>query len=553
MAHAPTATPPPAPPAPPPDASYRLRYVASPAPVLEISVTTASAEAGLTTFDLGTGFANVTDPEASVRDVSATDDRGQPLTISHPTPHTWRVHGALGHPVTLRYTVFSTQPPGFDNRFRPIINAHLVHFVGSLVLMQPTDLADGACSMRFTWDGLEAAHLQPATSFGSKQTEDVHDTFDHILESVFVASDAMRRITRPAGEGTLELAVTGSWGFTDAELADYIVRVMTMERAFFADRGPPYFFVNVFPLDGGTRSYSGTGYTHSFDLALTAGFTLDAHLRGAIAHEHFHTWNGLLVSPEAFETLTYWVTEGFTNFYTARLRYRAGLSSLADYTQEINEDLATYLRSPARGAPNARSTGFWDEPSLGKLPYVRGHVVALLADREIRRATGGKLSLDDVMRVLVKTGRKGATITSERVLAMIEGLTSSGFAARLRATVIDGAALAIDPALLEPCLTATSEKMWTYELGFDWPATRAIRKIVGVRPGSAAARAGLHDGDSLGGFSLHLGDPTEQVVLTIGPTRRTISYLPRGQQVTVPQFAIHDAGACAAVLGPPLP
>jgi predicted metalloprotease with PDZ domain len=540
-------------PPPEPDASYTFRYVGAPSPFVEIAVTTRSAELGPTTFDLGTGFADVRDPETSVRDVSARDDRGDALAIAHPTPHIWRVTAAPGHRVTLRYAVFSTHPPGSGDRFRTIVTEHLVHFVGVLALMRPTDLGDGKHAIRFTWEGLDEAKLHPATSFGSNRSHDLRETFDAFGEAVFIASDAMRLTTRPAGDGTLELAVIGSWTFSDTELADYIVRVMTMERSFFDDQGPPYFFVSVFPLGEGTSSYGGTGYTHSFDLALASGLTLDASVRAMIAHEHFHSWNGEIISPEAFEELTYWFTEGFTNFYTARLRYRGGLISLDDYAQELDEAIRSYLRSPAREAPNARTVAFWNDPAMRKLPYDRGHVIALVADREIRRASGGKVSLDNVMRVLVDAGRKGSRITTDRVLAMIEGLTSTAFGARLRATVIDGAPLAIDPSLLAPCLTGATAKMRTYELGFDWPASQAARKIIGLQSGSAAARAGLREGDSLGGYSITQGDPDQAVELKIGPTRRKISYLPRGTQIAVPQLTVHDAAACAGILGPPLP
>jgi predicted metalloprotease with PDZ domain len=536
-----------------PDASYVFRYIGAPSPVVEISVTTRSAELGSTTFDLGTGFADVRDPETSVRDVSARDDRGEALAVTHPTSHVWRVTSSPGHRITLRYTVFSSHPPGFGDRFRTIVTAHLVHFVGSLALMRPTDLGDGKQAIRFTWEGLDEAKLHPATSFGAHTSQDVHDTFDAFCASVFIASDAMRLTTRPVGNGTLELAVIGPWTFSDAELADYIVRVMTLERSFFEDKGPPYFFVNVFSLGDGKSSYGGTGYTHSFDLALDAGITLDASIRAMIAHEHFHSWNGELLAPEAFEELTYWFSEGFTNFYTARLRYRGGLISLADYAQEIDDAILSYYRSPAREAPNARTVAFWSDPAMRKLPYDRGHLIALVADREIRRATRGKLSLDDVMRALVDAGRKGGKLTNDRVLAMLEDLTSTAFGERLRATVVDGAQLAIDPALFVPCLTGAMVKVWTYELGFDWPASQVAKKVTGLQPGSAAARAGLREGDALAGYSITPGNPDTQIELKVGPDRHKISYLPRGKQLAVPQFTVHDPATCADVLGPPLP
>lgn len=539
--------------APAPEVRYRLRYVTAPSPALEVSITTASAPAGPTTFELVEGFANVRDPWSAVRDVAASDAAGHPLEVTHPNPRTWRVTGSPGHAVTLRYTMFSTKPPSFTDRHRSVVGPHLIHFVGSLGLMRPTELSPGAHSIELTWAGLETAHLRPATSYGSAQTLAVQDSFDHFLESIFIASDDLRLTSWPVGDGTLELAVVGTWPFADQALADAIARVMTVERAFFRDRGPPSFFVSLLPLDGGAGSYGGTGYTHSFDLALAPGSELDDRVRGALAHEHFHTWNGLVIAPEAFEELTFWFTEGFTNFYAARLSYRGGMCSLEDYVREINAEIAGYASSAVRTAPNVRTSGFWDDPALRKLPYARGHLIALVADREIRRATNNARSLDDVMRVLVDTGRKGATITSERVLAMLAGLTSPDVGARLRATALDGAPLALDRALFEPCLSGETVHAWTYDLGFDWPASLATKVVTGVRPGSPAARAGLRDGDTFGGYSVNPGQPDELVELKVGPTRRKVTYLPRGPQVDLVQFKVHDASACPAVLGPPIP
>jgi predicted metalloprotease with PDZ domain len=96
-----------------------------------------------------------------------------------------------------------------------------------------------------------------------------------------------------------------------------------IERAFFEDAGVPRFVVIVFPLGTGEHEYGGTAYTRSFDLALASGTKLEPDVLARIAHEYFHTWNGGLIAPEAFEDLTYWFTEGFTSFYAARLRYRA--------------------------------------------------------------------------------------------------------------------------------------------------------------------------------------------------------------------------------------
>src|SRR5262249_12485629 len=155
-------------------------------------------------------------------------------------------------------------------------------------------------------------------------------------------TDDLRVISRQVGDGTLEVAVAGKWSFADRELVDKIAQVIAIERVFFSDPGPPYFFVAAWQIGNGPN-FGGTGYTHSFDLVMSDGRALDEDLVDVLAHEHFHMWNGQKIAPEAFEELTYWITEGFTVFYAARLRYRAGMLSLADYARIVSKGVRDYL------------------------------------------------------------------------------------------------------------------------------------------------------------------------------------------------------------------
>jgi predicted metalloprotease with PDZ domain len=174
----------------------------------------------------------------------------------------------------------------------------------------------------------------------------------------------------------------------------------------------------------------------------------------------------------------------------------------------------------------------------------------LVSDREIRRESAGRIGLDDVVRALASAS--DAKITSERVIAMIEGLTSTGFAARVRATAIDGALLDIPPDLLAPCLVGKMTTVYTFDLGFDWDASNGKKQIVGVRPGSAAARAGVHDGDRIAGVSISFGEADTPVELNLGSPSQHVEYLPRGQGISAPEFSPGDASTCAEILGKPI-
>jgi hypothetical protein len=76
----------------------------------------------------------------------------------------------------------------------------------------------------------------------------------------------------------------------------------------------------------------------------------------------------------------------------------------------------------------------------------------------------------------------------------------------------------------EPC---TEPAIW--DLGFDLDRSTATHRIVGVRTGSAAARAGLRDGQELAGVSVWQGDADREATFWIRDRdgERAIKYLPR--------------------------
>jgi len=540
------------------DLDYTIALVTRPSRAIEISLAVDSAPGGTTVFDLGEGEWGVEHPEDWVRDLTISDDRGRPLAVEHPTVTTWTVR-AVGQ-LELRYRLVPRPATTFDaERHAPFFTEHMIHLLGVNALIYPAHLADDKQHrIRLSWARFREAGWRSASSFGVQPTAVVNETIDEFRSAVFVASDELRVVNRLVGSGTLEVALVGAWPFADREIADLIEQVILAERAFFDDPGPPYFFVALIPA-GSEAGTSGDGLTHSFAAFLGPETTLTGEwglrVRALFAHEHFHTWNGQLVThpPDDADSLTYWVTEGFTDFYTWRLLYRAGMISLADYVASINEAVLSYTLSPARGLPNAQiEAGYWRDRDVEKIPYLRGALIATALDRELARMPAHR-GVDDVMRRLVVDARAGSTITTDTVLALFESLTSPAFVAPLRSTIVDGATLAIDRRMFEPCLTATIAVRHRFELGFD-ERSWAARRVIGLRSGSAAERAGLREGQPLTGISVwHDPDRIAEVTVDDHGSRK-IEYLPRStESFDVPTFAIADAAACRAMFQGPAP
>src|SRR6185503_19197746 len=111
-----------------------------------------------------------------------------------------------------------------------------------------------------------------------------------------------------------------------------------------------------------------------------------------------------------------WVMEGVTSYYDRHLLVRAGLQPPSRYLEKLGEELSKIAALPGRFRQSLEESSFdaWiklyrpdeNSPNSTISYYLKGGVVALLCDLEIRSRTRGERSLDDVMRLLWK--RHGA-------------------------------------------------------------------------------------------------------------------------------------------------
>jgi predicted metalloprotease with PDZ domain len=138
-----------------------------------------------------------------------------------------------------------------------------------------------------------------------------------------------------------------------------------------------------------------------------------------VAHEYFHVWNIKRIRPKGLGPFDYtrenytrmlWFSEGFTNYYGDHLVLRSGLTSADQYLEALSKTISGYRQTPGRLIESAAEASFdaWikfyrrDEhsPNSSISYYVKGELIGLVMDLEIRRRTATVRSLDDVMRLL---------------------------------------------------------------------------------------------------------------------------------------------------------
>src|SRR5206468_3634967 len=158
---------------------------------------------------------------------------------------------------------------------------------------------------------------------------------------------------------------------------------------------------------------------------------------GLISHEYFHLFNvknlrPVELGPFDFEhpptTASLWIAEGVTSYYSSLLVERARLRSAEEFLAAKGALIGQLQNAPGRLMQSVEqsSRDVWNNSNSGVAPaattvsyYNKGEVLAFLLDAKIRRATNGRKSFDDVMRLAYSryAGARGFTADEFRATA----------------------------------------------------------------------------------------------------------------------------------------
>lgn len=209
-------------------------------------------------------------------------------------------------------------------------------------------------------------------------------------------------------------AAPSSPAFDSAAFVDAHRRIVRAARDV-AGRLPyrDYSFLYVDSTGGGLEHLNST----------TIGARADALAKdplasaGTTAHEYFHLWNIKRLRPAALgpfdyqrpvRTTSLWWSEGVTDFFAAELLRRSGLVTEEQARDELAGTIQAFLANPAHAvmSPERASWVAWDSPATyggytTGFYYTQGALLGELLELRIRRATGLRRGMDDVLRLLL--------------------------------------------------------------------------------------------------------------------------------------------------------
>ena len=417
-------------------------------------------------------------------------------------------------------------------------------FMGAGVGFLATPVAEGPWSVRMRWDLTQApAHARGAWTFGDGEISTVLPS--QALSFSYYAGGPLKAYPE-AGEGGFHMYWLSDPPFSPAELAEKTRRIYDEMSAFFGDPpGTPY---RVFMR---RNPYTGTGGT-----ALGRSFMFGYHapsepavddLLGLVSHEVAHAWPRM----QGEHGDTAWYSEGMAEYYSLVLGWRAGVFDTDKVLQTMNDRAQTYYANPYIGLPNAQAAElFWRDPVAQTVPYGRGWMYLLQTDAEIRRASAGARSLDDVVKAMRARDLAGQTYGIPDWLDLVGAEIGPERARAQYEAMAVGGRLQPPEGLYEGCLTVVETEVAPFELGFSRKSLDEGERLQGLVAGSAAARAGLKDGDViLEMLDYNTARKAQDGVVTIVVDRDgapvPIRYVPRATPVAAWGWARDPASAPA--------
>ncbi|MFJ2504498.1 hypothetical protein [Microbacterium sp. NPDC087592] len=334
----------------------------------------------------------------------------------------------------------------------------------------------------------------------------------------------------PEGSGDFGIHSYNDTPFDLDEIGEYVARLHTEFTRFFEDEGSSYHVLIRKNLGQGT---GGSAFPGSFAFAFSAvGETETDQLRSLLAHEMAHNWPTLNDHRSAIS----WYTEGTAEYYSHVLPHRTGILSTPALAAQLTDRFQQYDTNAMRGLDNdAASAAYWADPRAQRIPYGRGLRYLIATDGRIRQATDGEKTLDDVVLDILRAQRAGEQVGAagwvERVAAFTGVDAQRDFDAMAAGTPIPLPDVPFEGMRAVPATAAE------YDLGFDVASFRSDgRRVQGLRPDSAAARAGVRDGDALVDLALpyhasrYSDRPLSLNVVRAGEPL-VFDYLPAGDQV----------------------
>jgi predicted metalloprotease with PDZ domain len=469
------------------------------------------------------------------------ESKGEPVELTKLDKHSWQAAPLADRraPLTVHYEIYAwdlsvraahlDQTHGFFNGtsvfLRVLGQEEQPHVVD---IQRPQDEAAQDWRVATSLPELKAKRY----GFGTYIASNYDELIDHPVELGDFALATFKAHGIPH-----DIVITGRVPNLDlARLSADLKKICETQIAFFEPKTKKapmdrYVFMTMAVGDGygGLEHRASTALIcNRSDLPTTSNKgkeVSDGYLQylGLCSHEYFHTWNVKRIKPAVFAPYNLqvenyspllWLFEGFTSYYDDLMLSRAGIIAEPVYFKLLGKTVGSVLRGSGRTKQSVADSSFdaWgkyyrqDENAPNSIVsyYTKGSLIGLALDLSIRAKTGGKKSLDDVMRALwQRYGRDfynggGRGVTPAEAEALFDEISGGRFKPFFDKYIRGTEDLPL-AKLLAPFGVKFNDERKSAKPSFDANLGRDGNdcKLSAVHENGAAHRAGLSAGDIL--------------------------------------------------------
>jgi hypothetical protein len=453
-----------------------------------------------------------------------------------------RPRGAVSYEWKLRAT-----PPASaaqDAHNHSDLSEGVAQIVGNDAFVLPNINQGTPISATIRFDSL-ATGAVVATSFGRPATPrsavTARGQLGDLRSSAYTFAldpSALRVNVMKLNGGELAVLFRGRRLIPDSVLLAGVRDVVAAERKYWGGRVPKSYMVSIGVAPRGTLA--GVRLTDAFIADIDSMRPMDDRVLDLFAHELMHDWiGGRLYGEGQPEGTLAWFTEGFTEYASSRVIWKAGLKSDSAYIASVNRALAELALSPARDYPWPKVVEtYWRDASAQRQPYLRGQMLAMRLEA-LMPATGNGSFKAVLLRLLAEVDRTHRGVTDSSLVQAFGAVLGKEWARSEVQHALAGGVAELPQKTFGRCATSTRESMEPWDPGFDVDESLRTRSVVGVRRDGPAFEAGLRDGMRLTGADITRGDATRLIRLRVraDTTETRLSWLPAGKdRVTVQQW-----------------
>lgn len=350
------------------------------------------------------------------------DERGYDLRY-------WRTSRDTVGSVALTYRVFPRTVPK-DYRFHPYIDFRNeprgASFTGMTTLVAPkADSYHEKYHIHFNWD----FSAMPSDTWGaSVRGEGDYDYCGTAFDYQYVMYAFGKLKVQRFYDGQFKLYWLSEELPDKKRVLDGLPKIYKALAEFFQDGEAPYsVFIRKDPFklsNGATAFYGGFVYGYSEEKPLNLDMAIDI-----FTHEVIHTWPRI----EDIAGEGTWYHEGTAELYSILIPYRCGVTDLDFVAKQISWRGLEYYSNPFKELANTEAYPlYWKERKAQWLPYGRGFFYLVDIDCRLRKQSGGKTCLDNLVIELEQRRRGGSRVTCSDWEELIERELGNGAVTEFR-------------------------------------------------------------------------------------------------------------------------